>query len=66
VAHNRQSRYCAPVSGSFASCGEVAPKLRRAWALLLLVELAEVQDLRFAELGELFLQFWQGLWPLPN
>jgi hypothetical protein len=32
----------------------------------LLLELAEVQDLRFAKLGELFIQFWHGLWSFPD
>jgi hypothetical protein len=25
-----------------------------------------VQDLLFAKLDELFIQFWHGLWPLPD
>jgi hypothetical protein len=33
VAHNHQSRCCAPAWGTFPSCGEVGPKLRHAWDL---------------------------------
>jgi hypothetical protein len=32
----------------------------------LLLELAEVRDLRFAKLGKLFIQFWHSLWPFPD